>query len=281
MLDVSQVEHVTGGSGVRLAVRTAGPADAPPILLLHGWAQSGAVWQHQLTGPLSKDFRLVAADLRGHGDSDAPEDGYASAAEWAADVRALLDYTGRPAVVIGWSYGGLVLTDHVRELGTDGVAGIMYVSAITEIGRGHPGGRTGPAMRDALPDALSPDRGVAEPALRSFAVGMHAPGLRVRPTPLAEQLLAAALRVPPHVRGALFRRDVGSAEVLATIDVPTLVLHGRADAVVEPSAAEYTAAHVPGAELRWCEGVGHLPFLERPAEFEAALRDLVERTRTR
>jgi non-heme chloroperoxidase len=173
------------------------------------------------------------------------------------------------------------VTDYLREFGSAGVAGIMYVGAITEIGRGRPGGRIGPAMRQALPDALSPDPAVAEPALRSFAVGMCPPGLPVRSTPLVQGLSDAALRVPAPVRAALFRRTVDSADVLSKIDVPTLVLHGRADAVIEPSVAEYTAGLVADAELRWLDGIGHLSFLERPAEFERALRDLVERTALR
>ncbi|HKN98519.1 MAG TPA: alpha/beta fold hydrolase, partial [Pseudonocardiaceae bacterium] len=144
-------DWVTGGSGVRLHVRTAGPADAPPVVLLHGWAQSSRVWTHQLTGPLAGSFRLYAADLRGHGDSGRPETGYDSCAEWAADVRALLDLAGRPAVLVGWSYGGLVVTDYLRVHGTGGVAGLVFVGAITELGRGHEGGRIGPAMRAALP----------------------------------------------------------------------------------------------------------------------------------
>lgn len=273
--------HVTGGSGVRLAVTASGPAGAPSILFLHGWAQSGAAWTRLLTSPLASDYRLVAADLRGHGGSAAPETGYDSTDEWAADVAALLDYAGPPAVLVGWSYGGLVITDYLRVHGTTDVAGIMFVGAITEIGRHRPGGVTGPAMRAALPGALSADPAVAEPALRAFAAGMFGPGLAVHPTVLSRVLLDATLRVPAEVRAALFRRDVGSADVLAAIDVPTTVLHGRADAVVDPAAAEYTAKLVPGAELRWLDGVGHLPFTERPDEFDHALLALLERTTRR
>jgi pimeloyl-ACP methyl ester carboxylesterase len=279
---LARQDFVTGSSGVRLAVRVAGPdsgeSDGPPILFLHGWAQSAAAWTRQLTGPLADRFRLVAADLRGHGDSDVPADGYDSAAEWAEDVRALLAYAGRPAVVVGWSYGGLVVTDYLRVHGTAGLAGIVLVGAITEIGRGHPGGRSGPTMRAALPDALSPDPAVAEPAIRAFTTGMssavaaHAVAIEsIRPKPAVRALVDATLRVPAEVRAALFRRDVESAEVLAAVDVPTLVMHGTADAVVQPSAAEFAAATIPGAELRWFDRVGHLPFLEQAGEFDQVL----------
>lgn len=276
MLDEATGHHVvTGTTGVRLAVRTAGPADAPPIVLLHGWAQSGRVWTHQLSGPLAIDFRLIAADLRGHGGSDVPATGYDSATEWATDVRALLAFAGRPALLAGWSYGGLVIADYLRCHGTDGVAGLALVGAITEIGRGHPGGRVGPAMRGVLPAALSDDPAVAGPALRELAMGMPAGALPkgTRPSRLAESLVEDALRVPGAVRAALFARDVDSAAVLAAVDVPTLVLHGRQDAVVLPSAAEYAAGLIPGATTVWFDHVGHLPFAERAAEFDAVLAE--------
>ena len=266
---------VTGRSGVRLAVRTAGPTDAPPVLFLHGWAQSSRVWSHQLTGPLADSYRLIAADLRGHGDSDAPLTGYDSPGEWAADVAALLALAGRPAVLVGWSYGGLVITDYLRCRGTENVAGLVFVGAITEIGRGHPGGRVGRLMRAVQPAALAADPEVAGPALREFATGM--PGTGARPSRFAESLVAESLRVPARVRAALFDRDVDSAGVLAAVDVPTLVLHGRQDEVVAPSAAEYTAGLVPGATLTWFDHTGHLPFAERASAFDAALAEHLDR----
>jgi len=270
----AEQDELTGGSGARLAVRTAGPVAAPPIVLLHGWAQSGAVFAHQLTSQLAERFRLVAPDLRGHGNSSVPADGYDSAAEWAADVRAVLDYAGRPAVLLGWSYGGLVVTDYLREFGTAGLAGIVLVGAITEIGRGHRGGKVGPAMRGALPAALSEDQEIAAAALRSFVTGMAGNGhaaFASRPNATGQALLDEALRVPAFVRAALFRRDVASADVLAKVDVPTLIVQGSADAVVEVSAAQFAEETIPGARLELMDGVGHLPFLERATEFDALL----------
>jgi pimeloyl-ACP methyl ester carboxylesterase len=227
-----------------------------------------------LTGALAREYRLVAADLRGHGDSTVPATGYDSPRAWADDVSALLDYVGRPAVLVGWSYGGLVITDYVRCHGTRGLAGLVFVGAITEIGRGHPGGRTGPAMRSVLPEALSEDPDVAGPALRAFATGM---AHDARPSRFAGALVEDALRVPAWVRAGLFARDEGSADVLASIDVPTLVLHGASDAVVLPSVAEYTASLVPGATSTVFDRTGHLPFAERAALFDAALADHLKR----
>ncbi len=269
-------DELRGGSGVRLAVRTAGPLDAPPIVLVHGWAQSGAVFSAQFGSSLAERFRLVAVDLRGHGESEVPDAAYDDpaqwdSAQWADDIRAVLGYVGRPAVLLGWSYGGLVITDYLRVFGEAGVAGLVYVGAITELGRGRRGNRVGSAMRDALPDVLSEDAEVAARAMREFVTGMSASKLVSRPNALATALLDDALRVPARVRAALFRRDVRSADVLASVTVPTLVMHGDADAVVDIDSGRFTAETVPGARLRVFEGVGHLPFLERQAEFDEVL----------
>ncbi|MBB5954692.1 pimeloyl-ACP methyl ester carboxylesterase [Saccharothrix tamanrassetensis] len=253
--------------GVRLSVREAGPAHGPAVVLVHGWAQSGEAWSHQLADPA---FHAHAVDLRGHGESEVPDTGYRDSATWADDLRTVLDHTG-PAVLVGWSYGGLVIADYLRAHGTSEVDGLVLVGAITEIGRDRPGGRSGRVMREALPAALSEDPAVAVPALHRFCVE-QAPGL---PGDAVQRLLGTALRVPSRVRGELFRRDVGSAEVLEAVDKPTLVVHGTADEVVDPAAGEYAAATIPGAELRWYEGIGHTPFLERPERFAADLAAFV------
>ncbi|MFT7836260.1 alpha/beta hydrolase [Saccharothrix sp. BKS2] len=242
--------------GVRLSLREAGPVDAPPVVLVHGWAQSGEVW------PDYPGVRVVAPDLRGHGDSEVTGAGYRDSAAWAADLRAVLDHVGRPATLVGWSYGGLVITDYLREHGTARVDGLVLVGAITEIGRDRPGGATGPVMRRALPAALSEDPAVAVPALAGFFRGQAD-----LPGGLVQRLLGTALRVPPGVRRDLFRRDVDSSTVLEGVDKPTLVVHGTADGVVDPSAGEHAAGTVPGAELRRYERTGHVPFLERPERF--------------
>ncbi|WP_285501605.1 alpha/beta hydrolase [Actinokineospora sp. NBRC 105648] len=252
-------------------MRTAGDPERPPIVLVHGWAQSRRCWERQLgDADVARDHHLIALDLRGHGESDVPPDGYDDPAVWAEDLAAVLDFAGAPAVVVGWSYGGLVVTDYVRERGCASLAGIVLVGALTEIGRGHPGGTIGAAMRAAIPGVLSADPAVAVPAVTSLTLAMTAEpadGAQV------QAWIGATLRVPPAVRGALFRRDVGSAEVLAGITVPTLVAHGTDDAVVAPAAADYALGKIPGAAARWFQGGGHAPFAERADGFNRALRE--------
>ena len=226
------------------------------MVLVHGWAQSGAAW-----GALA-GFRTCAVDLRGHGGSDVPDEGYRDSAVWAGELAAVLAHVGRPVTLVGWSYGGLVIADYLRVFGSGQVVGLVLVGAVTEIGRGRGGGKIGPLMREVLPAALDDDV-----ALAGFCARM-APAL---PSEVVRELTSAALGVPPRVRAELFARDVDSAAVLAAVDVPTVVVHGADDEVVALAAARYNAETIPGAELVVLPDTGHLPFLERPAEFAAAL----------
>ena len=260
--------QMTSAGSVRLAYRTAGDPQGPPIVFVHGWGASSGAWAGQMGDPALSTHKLLALDLRAHGGSDVALDGYDDPVVWADDIAATLDVLGRPAVLVGWSYGGLVVTDYLRERGTAGVAGIVYVGALTEMGRDRPGGVVGPAWDGVMKPALSEDPREAIPALTTLAERMTAEPL---PGTDLQRYVGDMLRVPPRVRKALFRRDVGSAEVLAALDVPALVVHGTADTVVAPASAEYAAGKIPGALLRWCEQVGHMPFVERRAEFNAAL----------
>lgn len=104
------VHHDVGE--VRLHVRLGGRADAPPLLLLHGFPQTGALWQ-RVAQVLAPHFRLVIPDLRGYGESscppDAPDHAQASKRAMAADVHALMAALGHGRyAVAGHDRGGRV-----------------------------------------------------------------------------------------------------------------------------------------------------------------------------
>lgn len=266
--------NVSGGDGVEIAVRASGEPGTPTIVFVHGWAQSAYVWRPQFADPgLSAGRRLVAMDLRGHGRSGVPEGGYDNPRTWADDLAAVLQRAGTPAIVVGWSYGGLVIADYLRRYGDRGLAGLVFTGAITEIGKHRPGGTIGHAMRGALPDAMSDDPDTAIPAVTGLCAGMAPDAL---PGALRQELVGTTLAVPPAVRAALFKRDVDNSDVLSRVSIPTLVLHGAQDTVVAPASGEYTAGKITGAELRCMPGVGHLPFIERTGEFNSVLRQFAE-----
>ena len=82
--------------------------------------------------------------------------------------------------------------------------------------------------------------------------------------------------VRPDVRLSLGSRDLINDDVLAALEIPVLVSHGREDTVVLPAEGQHLIDHCPSAAASWYEGVGHAPFLEAPDRFNAELQDFVQ-----
>lgn len=107
MPEVEGVQHrwVHVAGGLRMHVAEAG--EGPPLLLLHGWPQHWWMWRNVIPA-LAQSHRVVCADLRGHGWTDAPPTGYAKE-RMASDVIALLDALGIERVgVMGHDWGGWI-----------------------------------------------------------------------------------------------------------------------------------------------------------------------------
>lgn len=269
--------------GTRIVYRVDGKPDARPLVLVHGWAQSSSCWGPNVMAALTRQYRVISVDLRGHGYSGAPDTGYDDSALWAADLKAVLDAAGcsgpgAGAILLGWSYGGLVCCDflaaHPEAMSDGAVAGLVLVGAITGIGRGHKGGRVGKAMTSAMPDALSEDPAVAVPALISFAEALR--GAAVGKGVDEQRLLGLSISTPPRVRSALFRRAAGHDDLLAALPVPALIMHGELDTVVDPSAARHAKALIPRAHFSLWEGGGHAPFMENEGRFISEIDEFID-----
>jgi non-heme chloroperoxidase len=275
---------ITGGGGVRLNVVETGNPAGRAVLFIHGWSQSHASWSRQLGSELLRErFRLVALDLRGHGDSDKPDDAYGDSVLWADDVaRTIGALDLRAPVLVGWSYGGFVINDYLRVHGDAAISGINYVAAATDMGidvgyrqrtDGWEGVLRPPNAKE--PHAFSPLAEDAAAAMRIFVRNCFA-----TPLPHVDELmmLGINLRVPPRVRQALFSRTISNDDVLAAVRVPVLVTHGEQDRIVDCSTAQHIADTVPGAQLSLYPGIGHAPFWEDSGRFERELAALVGTT---
>ena len=87
--DILTHTRVAGGGGVQLHVIEGGNRAGRPFVY-YGFSQSWLSWSRQMHSDLANDFRLVALDLRGHGESDKPHDGYSDCLLWADDVEAVI-----------------------------------------------------------------------------------------------------------------------------------------------------------------------------------------------
>ncbi len=272
-----KIHTIEGGGGLRLHVREWGMPDAIPVLFIHGWSQSYLSWQYQFDSELANDFRLVALDIRGHGMSEKPLSpaAYADARLWADDVAAIIDALSldRP-VLVGWSYGGLIIGDYVRMHGERAIAGINYAGAASVLNESAFGTLIGPGFLENFADASSPDLPTNIAAMIRFLDACFEVPL---PPDVYLTALAYNMIVPPEVRANLGARDLDNRDVLSSLTVPVLVSHGRSDNVVLPAAAELIATHCKTAESSWYDDVGHAPFLEDAPRFNRELAAFARR----
>jgi pimeloyl-ACP methyl ester carboxylesterase len=235
-------------NGVKIHYEVHGEGAA--LILTHGYSSTSAMWQGQVAA-LSKHHKLVLWDMRGHGQSDYPEDPAAySEALTVGDIAALLDAVGaRTAIVGGLSLGGYMSLAFYR-------AHPERVSALLIIDTG-PGFKKDDARdtwnRRALDTAERLDReglAVLKSATRERAIATHRD---------ATGLARAA-------RGMLTQRDARVIEVLPEIKVPSLVVVG-ADDTPFLAASDYMAAKIPGASKVVIPSAGHAVNIDQPQAF--------------
>lgn len=269
------VHDIEGGGGLRLHVREWGRAEAPPILLIHGWSQNHRCWQKQFDSPLADEFRIIAPDLRGHGMSEAPSgaEHYNDARLWADDVDAIIRQLDldRP-VLVGWSYGGFIICDYLRAHGQDGIDGVNFLDAAVTLDAAAFGTLIGPGFLEPFQGATADDLPTNIDAMRRFVRGCVAKPLAAD---LYEEALCWNMVVPAKVRHAMVQRTINSNDVLSGLHVPVLVTHGELDTVVLPPMAEHILSTCPTAKMSWFAGSGHAPHLEDPTRYNAELAEFV------
>lgn len=241
-----------------------------PVVLLHGFPFNRSLWREQVES-LSETRRVVAPDLRGHGETSAGG-GPATMEEMAEDLAALLDELQvERAVVGGLSMGGYValafLRAHPERVGALVLADTRAQADADDARRARE-----ETARRALTEGMEPIADAMLPKLLAPATRGRRPDLvaRVREMILGTKPEGAAAAL----RGMAARRD--QTDLLETIGVPTLLVVGSDDVIAPPAEAEAMRAKIRGARLVKIEDAGHVPNVERPVEFNRALAEFLD-----
>lgn len=243
------------GSKISYRVLGEGPL---PVILLHGWMVTSAVFDTLLAAWPLDGLRLVVPDMRGTGRSDKPATGYALD-DHAADVLAIADQEGLDRfVLIGHSASGQV-AQYVAAHHPGRVRGLVPMVAVPAGGAPFP------------PDlaALFRNAGGSREDLGKI-VDMVSVAL---PADERERMLDGACEVPPGCIAQWFDAwsRGGFTDALARIDAPTLVV-GTEDPVITPALLrEHVVANIRNARLVIVPGCGHYVQCERPRELVAVL----------
>lgn len=270
---------IEGSGGVPLNVVTAGDKSKPPILLVHGIGQSYVSWENQLRPPVTDQFYVVAFDLRGHGNSGKPwgKENYADFRKYAEDVQAVIKGTGidRP-LLVGWSYGTLVVGDYLRVYGASGLRGIELVGAF--------GGFTPPPAPAPAAQAAQMARtremqlgGNLEDNIAAARGGIRFLTAHEMTPAYWERAVQLSLMLPGYARRYMFDRPIANQDLIPKITVPLLLNVGSKDVSTPEAQGREFAAKVPGAKVSVYPESGHSPFAEEPERFN---RELIEFARS-
>ncbi len=284
---------VVAPDGAALHVETMEVADAPTLVLTHGWGLNSTAWS-QTKRAFARRFRLVTWDLPGLGRSKAPPDGKFVIDRFAQGLGAVVAAIGDgPVVLVGHSIGGMTTQTFWRACPEEvkrKVVGVVLVDTTYEnplhtmwLSRLWLALRR-PVIEPAcwLTVALSPLvwlsswqsylSGSSQLAMRLTGFGRHATRGQVDLT------ARLACKGSPGVQAkgnlAMFRWS--AEEVLPAVPVPTLVIAGTQDIVTLPQASQTIAGKIPRARLVPLEGGGHMAFMECAEACNQAIAEFVD-----
>ncbi|MFG6441548.1 alpha/beta fold hydrolase [Roseateles sp. LKC17W] len=259
--------QVIGGGGVPLNVVDKGDPAKPAVLFIHGFRQSYLSWTLQFGSDLASRCRLVAFDLRGHGNSGHPwqSEAYDNAKPWADDVASVIQALGlRKPLIVAWSFGGNVAMDFASLQPAVPVAGYLLT------------GTAAGTLAVPPPPANAPPRPAASPDLALNIGALDASMKLLFPSPamdpaLRAQFAAAAMRVGPWVDQAVARRARSAATLPAQ---PAVFATGGKDPLVGPATVARLKDFFPQARFVDFADAGHAVFIDEPARFNALIDEI-------
>jgi haloalkane dehalogenase len=259
-----------------LVHREAGPADGPPVLLVHGYPESSHMWRHLLAGLGDAGWRAIAPDLPGFGDSPVQRPG-----TWTRHVEALEDFRRRLGLervaLVVHDWGGLIGLRWACEHPDAVSALVISNTGFFPDGRWHGTAQAlrKPEIGESLVEGLT-----REAFVSLFESTMPEP-LDAESVDQYFKAFADAERRAAQLelyRSGEFSELEAYDGCLARLGVPVLILWGSEDAFAPVAGAHRFAREIPGAELRVMEGAGHFIFDERPQESAEAVVGFLART---
>lgn len=236
--------------------------DGPPVVLIHGWPLSADSWDYQMQALADAGFRAIAYDRRGFGRSDQPGDGYDydTLADDLADVLEAVDAT-EDVTLVGFSMGGGEVARYMSRHDGEGVSRVAFIASVVPflLQTGDNPDGVPQSIFDGMAEGMEKDRAAF---FTGFFKSFYGEGLLSHPVSPEILTWSHNTAMMAGLRGTLacaeafastdFRPD------LASITVPTLIVHGSADKTVpiDPTARALAAA-LPNATLIEYDGAPH------------------------
>ena len=276
-----------GRDGLRLRADEFGDPDGPPVVLLHGGGQTRYAWGSTARVLAERGWHVYRVDLRGHGESDWPDDGDYGPEAFAGDVYEIARGLPEPPVLVGASLGGIASMVAIGTHDEPIARGLVLVDVAPKIEQDG-AMRIGAFMSEHLDDGFGSLEEVAD------AVAAYNPH-RLRPTDLTGLKKNVRQRDdgrwvwhwdPRFMKGKLGSRDETRASLVhegrlqdaaSRITIPTLLVRGRVSDLLSEEGAQDLLRLVPHAEYVDVEGAGHMVAGDKNDLFNDAIVNFLER----
>ncbi|MGF6769974.1 non-heme chloroperoxidase [Paraburkholderia sp. GAS199] len=253
------MSFITATDGTQIFYKDWGTGQ--PIVLSHGWPLNADMWELQMKFLADNGFRVIAYDRRGFGRSDQPWTGY-DYDTFAGDIQSLIEALDLHDVILGgFSMGGGDVARYIGRFGTARLAKAFLLSAVTPLmirREDHPEGMD-PAIFDGIRAGLLNDRAKFLDEFGPVFTGSDQPGSVVSKQYLDWTLslgLQGGLKGTYDCVAAFSETDFRPD--LAKFDIPTLVIHGNGDAVVNfDVTGKAAAALISNAKFLVYENAPH------------------------
>jgi pimeloyl-ACP methyl ester carboxylesterase len=271
---------ITTDDGVRLTLVEKG--SGRPLVLVPGWSQTARQFAAQVEG-LADRYRVLAVDMRGHGQPEKPAHGY-KIQRLARDLKNVLDALGlEDAAVAGHSMGSSVMWCYWDLFGAHRIGSAIFIDqmpAITAMPSWTAeeklvaGAIFDHASMPATIETLAGPQGAATTA--DFIGGMFTPAY---PRDKVAEVVELNLQMPRALAAALLYNHATQdwRDVIPRVRWRTLVVGGKAS-FVSWQSQEWIHEQIPGSRLELFgadEGGQHFMFMENPAKFNALVKDFL------
>jgi len=246
------------------------------MILVHGGSANSKFYKKQVP-VLSKHYKVVTYDLRGHGASEIPDYGF-NIKRMGQDLRDLIEYLKLENIyIVGWSLGTAIMLSYVEQFGQDKIGGLIVVDMTTKsltdetCQMGLYGKYT---LEDCFQTVMDINNGWANlvPGFGQAFFGDLEKCKDEIEWAIAEEMKnSEAVMVRIWVQFA----TIDQRHILPQITVPTLITYGGTEKLYKRGSSEYIHNAIPGSKLICFEGASHALFLECPDEFNNAVIEFV------
>jgi pimeloyl-[acyl-carrier protein] methyl ester esterase len=260
--------------GASLHYKIAG--NGKSIIFVHGWAMNSHVWKHQID-ELSRDFQVIAVDLRGHGKSECGNRNAECGFDiFVQDLKELTNLLGiGKFTLVGWSMASFVIARYYFKY-TEDIGKLIFICGtpkfVSENGYSH--GQP-MIMIKRLEQNLKRNY---ESHIKEFCGKFFMSGEEINTNKLNTiKKLMFNEDFPPknqitlQTLDSLIKDDIRNN--LKDIQAPTLIVNGDIDKICPVGAGKYMAKKIQNSKLIILEGIGHAPFLTQPERVNKEIKD--------